>query len=84
MFIRNENLSRVNGADDGMTAKASVDERGVIPHPMLPYGSDYVLYAYTGGFITTATYRIGGAAGTIVRTLTYTNNGTDYTSITES
>lgn len=36
---------------------------------------DYVFNTYAAGLLTTTVYRIGGAAGDIVATLTYTYDG---------
>ena len=49
--------------------------------PALPYGADEVDLAWSGGFLTTKTYKRGGNT---VKTLTYTNDGTNYTQITAS
>ena len=38
---------------------------------------DYVFNTYSGGNLTTTVYRIGGAAGQIVATLTYTYDGSN-------
>lgn len=52
--------------------------------PSLPYGADYCGLTWVGGFVTVAVYKTGGAAGTTVKTLTFANDGTNYTSITAS
>ncbi|WP_395734396.1 hypothetical protein [Prosthecobacter sp.] len=50
--------------------------------PSLPFGADYCGLTWSGGFVTVAVYKTGGAGGTTVKTLTFANDGTNYTSIT--
>ena len=52
--------------------------------PSLPYGADYCGLTWSGGFVTVAVYKTGGSGGTTVKTLTFGNDGTNYTSITAS
>ncbi len=50
--------------------------------PALPYGADYCALTYSGAFVTTAVYKTGGSSGTVLKTLTFANDGTNITSIT--
>ena len=52
--------------------------------PTLPYGADHVGITYSGGIPTGAVYKTGGASGTVVKTLTMANDGTNITSVTAS
>ena len=52
--------------------------------PSLPFGADYCGLTWSGGFVTVAVYKTGGSGGTTVATLTFANDGTNYTSITQS
>lgn len=71
----------------GRTLSSLVDsvtvEQGTVPwitaeqNQLVPQQYDYIDLDYTGGLVTSAVYRQGGAAGTIVATLTitYTTDG---------
>lgn len=45
---------------------------------------DYVSLGYTGENVTTVVYKVGGAGGTTVRTLTLAYSGSNLTSVTAS
>lgn len=44
---------------------------------LVPEAYDYIELGYTGSLLTTATYKTGGAAGTIVAVLTLTYNASN-------
>lgn len=54
------------------------------PAPALPFGADYAAITYAGSFVATLVYKTGGAGGTTIATLTFANDGTNITSITQS
>ena len=45
--------------------------------PALPYGADYCVLTYSGAFVSTAVYKSGGSSGTVLKTLTFANDGTN-------
>jgi hypothetical protein len=51
---------------------------------LIPESYDYIELGYTGSDLTTVIYKRGGAAGTIVATLTLGYTGSDLTSVTKS
>ena len=73
------------------TDSVTVVQGGTIPWPvqeaagLVPEAYDYILLAYNDGNVTSVAYKIGGAGGTTVATLTltYTSNG-DVESVTRT
>jgi hypothetical protein len=45
---------------------------------------DYIALSYTGANLTTVVFRMGGAVGTIVATLTLAYTGSNLTSVTKT
>ncbi|MFA5406953.1 MAG: hypothetical protein WC307_06375 [Candidatus Nanoarchaeia archaeon] len=52
-----------------------------IVNSLVPDSYDYMSFGYTGDNITDIVYKIGGASGTIVATLTLTWSGSNITSV---
>ena len=72
-----------NGTE--LQAVVCVDSTGQeIPPPiqLVPVAYDYISLAYTGANVTTVIYKMGGALGTTVATLTLGYTGSDLTSVT--
>lgn len=79
-----EHLKFITGFDTAAEADAAA---AAVTNPAaadLPYGADYCGLTWVGDFVTVTVYKTGGAGGTTVKTLTFGNDGTNYTSITAS
>lgn len=51
---------------------------------LVPSRYDYISLGYTGDNVTSVVYRLGGASGTVVSTLTLAYSGSNLTSVTKS
>lgn len=75
---------------DGLSISNETDQAGAIVQRMIvassivPKEYDYLSLSYTGANLTGVVYKLGGAGGTTVATLTLGYTGANLTSVTKS